>query len=139
MIAACSAGTFFRGIRSMLRRFFFAACSCMAAVWLLTAPEQQYAYSADESAAAPPHWIWCRDAGPVSRVLRAPAPCRFERRFTLDALSQSAIVRLAADFSTAAVEINGRAVATVEPYTPTLNLDVTAAFQRGENLIAIAA
>ena len=70
-------------------------------------------------------------------VPRPPEACRFERRFTLDSLPRSGTLRFAADFASATIEINSRTVAAVEPFSPTLDLDVTTALRSGDNQIIV--
>lgn len=83
--------------------------------------------SAGIAADGVPHWIWDGDQ----------RECSLERSFAADGLVQSATLRLAADFCHATVEINGRGVLTVEPYSPTTDVDVTSAIRGGENRIAV--
>src|SRR5207302_549124 len=61
----------------------------------------------------------------------------FKRDFTIDQAVQTAGLKMAADFCTAAVVINGQTVLTVEPYSPTQELDVTAHLRQGKNEVGI--
>jgi putative heme-binding domain-containing protein len=83
--------------------------------------------SAGSAADGVPHWIWDRNQ----------RECSLERSFVANGLVQSATLRLAADFCHATVEINGRGVLTVEPYSPTTDVDVTSAIGSGENRILV--
>src|SRR5688572_16249238 len=76
-----------------------------------------------------PHWIWTSagDAGELERTIQ------------VDQRVQSAMLRFAADFCDARVEINGQPVLRVEPYSPTVDVDVTSAFRLGENRIKVVA
>lgn len=87
-----------------------------------------------------PHWIWSRDTGrDVDLSSIAREACRLERVFQLDQRVQSATLCLAADFCAATIELNGRSVVSVEPYSPTIDVDVAAAIQTGENRIVVLA
>jgi putative heme-binding domain-containing protein len=89
---------------------------------------------------ATPQWIWCRNAGGDSKERSDGGEvCRLERAFSLAAPVRSATVRLAADFCQATVAINDRSIVSVEPFSPTVDLDVTALLRGGENRIAILA
>src|SRR5262245_4029403 len=89
---------------------------------------------------SPPHWIWCRNTGgDAGSSPRESNRCRLESRVELAAPPQSAKLRLAADFCHARVEINGRAVVSVEPYSSTADLEIDQAVRHGENRITISA
>ena len=89
-------------------------------MWLLLAP-------AGIAADGVPQWIWDR----------GQRECSLSRSFTVELPIQSASLRLAADFCDATVRINGRGVLTVEPYSPTTDVDVTSAIRAGENRVAV--
>lgn len=81
------------------------------------------------AAAESPHWIdGAHDVGGLRRVVRT---------FTLDAPIERAAVRLAADFCSASLFVNGRAALVVEPYCQAQDLDVTPLVQRGKNDLAV--
>lgn len=87
-----------------------------------------------------PHWIWNRDtSGDMSLTRAVKEECALERSFQLDQRANTATLRLAADFCHVRVEINGRQVASVEPYSPTVDVDVGPTIQSGDNRIVIAA
>jgi len=78
-----------------------------------------------------PHWIG--GASVASKTWR------FEKSFTAEAAVQSASLKLAADFCTASVVINGQPVLVVEPYCQTQEPNVTSYVRRGENTVLITA
>lgn len=81
------------------------------------------------AAADPPHWI-----GPATD----DAPTfRLARTIELDAAVQRAAVRLAADFGTATLLVNGEPALVVEPYCQTQDMDVTPWIRRGKNELVI--
>src|SRR5689334_9714053 len=84
-----------------------------------------------------PHWIW----GKTSRTdwKSVPQAVRLEKSFNAAGAIETATLRVAADFCRATVELNGRAVLRLEPYSPTTEMDVTAYLAGGENRLAIAA
>lgn len=65
-------------------------------------------------------------------------PCRLSKSFSIDDPAQRAELKLAADFSTAAVTFNGQAVLSVEPYCPLQVLDVTRHLRRGRNELILS-
>ncbi len=90
------------------------------------------ALAADESVIAP-HWIWSKDAGAPS------GPVEFVRVFDTAGVVSSATLQVAADFCRASIELNGQAVLVVEPYSSTVQLDVTPHVARGQNKLLIRA
>jgi len=117
------------------------ACLILAAL-LPVAPAAEPPLAKEPVAKAMPlpYWIWRRDtSADVGLTQPAQPPCRLERTFDVDQPAASAALRLAADFCRASVEINGRQIASVEPYCPTINVDVTAAIKTGNNQIVITA
>src|SRR5262245_6303815 len=87
-----------------------------------------------------PHWIWRRDtSGGADQPRAARDDCRLERHFDVEQAPRSAKLRLAADFCHVRVEINGHTVISVEPYSQTVDLDVTQSVRRGENQIGVSA
>jgi putative heme-binding domain-containing protein len=91
-----------------------------------------HAQSAAESRR--PSWIWSEGKAAVS-----PQETRFGRVFLVEGLVTAAPLRVAADFCRVRVEINGRPVAAVEPYSQMVEIEVAEALVRGENRIAIVA
>lgn len=91
-----------------------------AALWLQWATWGPAAQPADL-----PHWI---------AVDQLPDGGKFSRSVSLPAV-QSASLRLAADYCRVQVVINGRPTAQIEPYCQTISLDVTDAFQLGDNQV----
>lgn len=78
-----------------------------------------------------PHWIGGKDGS--GRLWS------FKKSVTIENGLQSAELKLAADFCTAAVVLNGQTVLTVEPYSPTQDLDVTSYLRLGKNELDITA
>ena len=110
----------------------------LAFVALAAGPGEDRA--AAEGAAPLPSWIWHRDTcAEVGLAEHAEPACRLQRTFEVDQPAASAALRLAADFCRATVEINGRQIASVEPFSPTIDVEVTAAIKTGDNQIVIAA
>ena len=71
---------------------------------------------AAERAPFAPHWIWCRNTtGHASLSPPTDSSCRLERVFSASSRMQSAVLRLAADFCGATVELNGRPLLSIEP------------------------
>jgi putative heme-binding domain-containing protein len=92
------------------------------------------------TAAQQPQWIWQRDTTKDVRPASGTGEtCRLERTFEVDQRARSAGLRFAADFCDATVTINGRQVASVEAYSPTVDVDVAAALKTGQNRMAIVA
>jgi hypothetical protein len=87
-----------------------------------------------------PHWIWHHDTGPhIAASSGAAESCRLERQFQLSQAPTTSTLRFAGDFCNAEVEINGRPVARVEAYSPTIEIPVTTMLRPGENRVSIAA
>lgn len=87
--------------------------------------------AAQPALAAGPHWIG------GSKASERTWQCK--KSMSIDQAVQTAGLKMAADFCTAAVVINGQTVLTVEPYSPTQELDVTAHLRHGKNEIGINA
>ncbi|OAI53672.1 hypothetical protein AYO47_04215 [Planctomyces sp. SCGC AG-212-M04] len=81
-----------------------------------------------------PSWIWSE-----AQAAAAPQESRFVRTFSVKSSVTAAPLRIAADFCRARVEINGRAVVLVEPFSQTVEIDVAESIVRGENRIEIVA
>src|SRR5262245_27377969 len=83
-----------------------------------------------------PHWVWSHD----TCNQRFPSgSCRLERTFSVEQPIRAAKLRMAADFCSATVEINGQGVVSVLPFCPAVDVDAAAALKSGENRIAISA
>ena len=67
---------------------------------------------------------------------RAPS-WQFKKSVSIDEAVHSASMKVAADFCTAEVVINGQTVLVVEPYSPTQDIDVMNYVRRGQNEISI--
>lgn len=81
--------------------------------------------------AGAPHWIGgSQDRVPTWQVTKSVPIAK---------AVHSAAMRVAADFCTAVVAINGQTVLTVEPYSPTQDIEVTNFLRRGRNEIGITA
>src|SRR5437868_2358707 len=78
-----------------------------------------------------PHWVGAPQGSDKT--------WQCKKSVSIDQAVQTASLKMAADFCTAAVAINGQTVLTVEPYSPTQELDVTAHLRQGKNEIGIVA
>lgn len=79
---------------------------------------------------ATPHWIvGTNDDGMAQRL---------SKTFSIERPVEGAELKLAADFCTAAVTLNGHPVISVEPYCPLQALDVTRHLLRGRNELAVS-
>jgi len=78
-----------------------------------------------------PHWIWSAKGDTSVRV--------FTKSIELDDAVISAGLKLAADSCRAEVVINGATALTLEPYSPTQELDVTRYLRRGKNEFRVTA
>jgi putative heme-binding domain-containing protein len=118
---------------------WLAGCGDLAALCLLTSVAFGQSRPPDERPTAP-HWIWHRDTCD-KLILESDGKddCTLEQTFRVEQHVKSARMRLAADFCDARVEINGQRVARVEPYSPTIDVDVAAAIRSGENRIIVVA
>src|SRR5690349_14313944 len=88
---------------------------------------------AEESSAPLPHWV-ARAAAEGTQ----PPSLRLATPFSVRAAPHSATIRFAADFCSAVIELNGRRVADVEPYGPTIDLDVLPVVASGDNELTIS-
>lgn len=79
---------------------------------------------------ATPQWINATSEGGKARPL--------SKTFSIEQPIQAAELKLAADFCTATVTLNGQQVISVEPYCPLQVVDVTRYLQRGRNVIALS-
>jgi putative heme-binding domain-containing protein len=82
-----------------------------------------------------PHWIWSTPNDPAAA--NKTDRVHFARSFSVESGFQAAKLRLAADFCSARVRINGIAVCEIAPYSQTVTLDVTDKLQAGENQVLI--
>src|SRR4030095_9645786 len=85
--------------------------------------------AADPQADATPNWIGMDAADQV----------QIGRTIEIREAIQSARLKLAADFCQAEVEINGRLATVVEPYSQTVELDVTPLVRLSQNQLVISA
>jgi putative heme-binding domain-containing protein len=77
-----------------------------------------------------PHWIsGASDAGKASRL---------SKHFSIEEPAQGAELKLAADFCTAVISLNGQTVLSVEPYCPLQVIDVTRHLRRGKNELVLS-
>lgn len=79
---------------------------------------------------ATPHWISATGDDGKTR--------RLSKTFSIEGPIQGAQLKLAADFCTATVTLNGRPVISVEPYCPLQVVDVTRHLRRGRNELAVS-
>jgi putative heme-binding domain-containing protein len=79
---------------------------------------------------ATPHWII--GTGQDGK------PARLAKVFSIEEPVQGAVLKLAADFCTATMTLNGQPVISVEPYCPLQTVDVTRQLQRGRNELAFS-
>ena len=79
---------------------------------------------------AAPHWISGTSEGATSQ--------RLSKTFSIEESVRGAELKLAADFCTATVTLNGQPVISVEPYCPLQVVDVTRHLQRGRNELAVS-
>src|SRR5262245_57778611 len=79
---------------------------------------------------ATPQWL--------SGTSRAGKPRLLSRSFSIDEPIQRGELKLAADFCTAAVAVNGKPVIAVEPYCPLQIVDVTQHLRRGKNELSVS-
>lgn len=76
---------------------------------------------------ATPQWFLARDLSPLDRITRS---------FKTPAI-QAGTLKLAGDFCRTRLQINSETVAILEPYTQTLDMDVTPFLKLGDNRIDI--
>ncbi len=93
----------------------------------------------DSPSESVPHWIWYQSANDNQSIVQPNPDCVFEKQFPVDQPVNNAQVRIAADFCLVKLSINGETVATIEPYSPTVDLDVTHGISRGENALQVDA
>ncbi|HUP79692.1 MAG TPA: hypothetical protein VM260_14160, partial [Pirellula sp.] len=87
-----------------------------------------------------PHWIWTSAEDMTSSGENpAKTPAIFQRELEVNLPVRTAIIRLAADFCHATVIINERLIFAIEPYSQTVQVDVTGAMQLGKNNVRIEA
>lgn len=95
-----------------------------------------------------PHWIWAdgpdHQSSSLKTVTTAPFKSNantfvFSHRSVVDTGVREAHLRFAADFCRGKIHLNGEVLATVDPYSPTLTLDVTNWIKAGDNEIAVTA
>lgn len=85
-----------------------------------------------------PHWIWIADETMQSKEGTPDTPTFvFQRSFDLKLPVRTATIRLAADFCHATVVVNDRRLFSVEPYSQTIDADITDAMVTGSNVVRI--
>ncbi len=95
------------------------------------------AMSADSDSPIP-HWIWITDELTESNEGTPDTPTFvFQRSFDLKLPVRTATIRLAADFCHATVLVNDRRLFSVEPYSQTIDADITDAMVTGKNVVRI--
>lgn len=77
-----------------------------------------------------PRWIAPAEAS-------AKTPCRLSHSVPLEAPPATAWLQFAADFGSATVEVNRQRVVKVEPFSPTVRIDIAPALRAGDNEIAV--
>ncbi len=87
-----------------------------------------------------PHWIWTTaDDMTPSGEDPPKTPVVFQRELEVNLPVRSAVIRLAADFCSATVNVNDKYLFAIEPYSQTIEVDVTDAVQLGKNNFRIEA
>ncbi len=87
-----------------------------------------------------PHWIWITvEKMPSNEKDSDKTSVMFQRSFAVTLPVRTAIIQLAADFCHATVIVNERRLFKVEPYSQTIELDITSAMMLGENTLRIEA
>jgi len=81
-----------------------------------------------------PRWVWVAD---VDRDSRSVA--KVQRSFVIPQASQRARLRATSDFATLSIVINGRSIATLEPYDPLIEIDVARYLNAGPNTLIASA
>ena len=85
-----------------------------------------------------PHWIWITDELTPSNEETPDTPTFvFQRSFDLKLPVRTATIRLAADFCHATVVVNDRRLFSVEPYSQTIDANITDAMVTGKNVVRI--
>lgn len=107
----------------------FAVCGVMVVAWVSPVSAQLSEAPANQD----PEWIWGSSDRHQSRTVV------MTRMFSCDAAIVEAQLRLAADFTSCSVALNGRTVATVDDYGPMLNLEVADALKLGANTMEVTA
>jgi len=95
---------------------------------------------ATDSDSSLPHWIWTTvEKKPSNEKDSERTSVVFQRSFAVTRPVRTAVIRLAADFCHATVIVNERRLFKVEPYSQTIEVDVTGAMVLGENTLRIEA
>lgn len=84
--------------------------------------------------ATTPQWLWVADADRDGR-----STAKLQRTFTIAQASERAKLRATADFAALSIVINGRSVATLEPYDPPIEIDVAKYLNAGHNTLIASA
>ena len=83
-----------------------------------------------------PHWIWTTiEKMPSNAKNPEKTSVLFQRSFAVTRPVRTAMIRLAADFCHATVIVNERRLFKVEPYSQTIEVDITGAMVLGENTL----
>ena len=95
---------------------------------------------ATESDSPLPHWIWTTlEKMPSNDNDFEKNSVVFQRSFEVTRPVRTAIIRFATDFCYATIFINERCLFKIEPYSQTIEVDVTGAMVLGENTLRIEA
>ncbi len=93
---------------------------------------------ATDSASPIPHWMWVTDELTPPKEGTPDSPTFiFQRSFDIKLPVRTATIRLAADFCQATVVVNERRLFSVEPYSQTVDADITDAMVTGNNVVRI--
>ena len=87
-----------------------------------------------------PHWIWTTiEKMPSNAKNPEKTSVVFQRSFAVTLPVRPAMIQLAADFCHATVIVNERRLFKVEPYSQTIEVDITSAMVLGESTLRIEA
>jgi putative heme-binding domain-containing protein len=100
-------------------------CAIVGLAWSLSHAQE----ASTQQLQIPPQWL---DVQAADEVIAS-------REFEIDAAVQQARIKIAADFCQVAMELNGRLAAVIEPYSETVELDVTPFMKLGNNRVALRA
>ncbi|MBX3441187.1 MAG: c-type cytochrome [Planctomyces sp.] len=105
---------------------------------LLAGTGKTWLQAADAPPASRPEWIWISDVSRESDGSQESAevgPVRLTHEFTLEHSPAAAVLKVAADFCSVEIRINGDPVLAVAPFTQTVEQDVTTALTLGRNVV----
>lgn len=115
-------------------------CIAVFSPFSLLALAQGSVHAVNARQVSPPHWIWAD-----SQLLQADSTVStakhigFRRTFDLTEFPQSARLRIMADFCHLRVLINSKTVLRLEPFSESIDIDITNAIRIGRNTIEITA